>query len=526
MRQNLPVTQKNYDYPADWILLSTTDTSSIIKYANPSFCNVAGYQLDKMVGEPHNMVRHPDMPPAAFEDLWTTIKGGHPWKGMVKNRCANGDHYWVDAFVTPISEGGKVVEYQSVRTKPTSEQIDRAEESYKELNEKGSVAKLKRVMSLPNKIMALSVIALLPMLYVAIQSGLLAMALFAVTAVVLLVGLNMLLVRYKAIVAHCKAIYSSPLMSYLYTGHTDDIAQIELALRMQSSEMKAMLGRALDSCEQSACKATESVTKGEEVKNNSDSLTREVEQVATAMQEMTATLGDMASNCSDAANSSQSASDEANAGDAIVTQTISSIELMSSQLTETSLVIKDLEEQSKGIGTVLDVIQSIAEQTNLLALNAAIEAARAGEQGRGFAVVADEVRALAKRTHDSTTEIQNMINLLQQGTAKAVQSMHQGADSASQCVDQAAQAGNALRTIKEAIVSISDMTHHIASAVEEQSSVSNEVNRSMVNISQLNGSSNDLGDEMIGLNHVVVTNINSQKALVEQFLKRSQKQAL
>jgi len=266
----------------------------------------------------------------------------------------------------------------------------------------------------------------------------------------------------------------------------------------------------------------ESVSKGEEVKNNSDSLTREVEQVATAMQQMTATLGDMSSTCSDAATSSQAASDEANAGDAIVAQTVESIESMSTQLTETSLVITDLEDQSKGIGKVLDVIQSIAEQTNLLALNAAIEAARAGEQGRGFAVVADEVRALAKRTHDATTEIQNMINLLQQGTSKAVQSMQQGADSASKCVDQAAQAGNALRTIKETIVSISDMTHHIASAVEEQSSVSNEVNRSMVNISQLNVSSNALGSEMVDLSHEVVTNLNSQKSLVEQFLKRSQ----
>ena len=323
------------------------------------------------------MVRHPDMPPAAFEDLWTTIKSGNPWKGLVKNRCANGDHYWVDAYVTPISEGGKVVEYQSVRTKPTSEQINRAEDAYKELKEKGSLAKLKRVLNLPVKIMLLCAIALLPMLYVAIQSGMLGIGLFVVTAAILMVGLNMVLVRYKAIITHCKGIYSSPLMSYLYTGHTDDIAQIELGLKMQSSELKAVLGRALDSCEQAVSKAGESVSKGEEVKNNSDSLTREVEQVATAMQQMTATLGDMSSTCSDAATSSQAASDEANAGDAIVAQTVESIESMSTQLTETSLVITDLEDQSKGIGKVLDVIQSIAEQTNLLALNAAIEAARA-----------------------------------------------------------------------------------------------------------------------------------------------------
>ncbi|MPY25210.1 PAS domain-containing methyl-accepting chemotaxis protein [Shewanella sp. YLB-07] len=524
MRQNLPVTQKNYDYPSDWILLSTTDTSSVIKYANHSFCEVAGFSLDELMGEPHNLVRHPDMPPQAFEDLWNTINGGNPWKGLVKNRCANGDHYWVDAFVTPIAENGKVIEFQSIRSKPKNEQVQRAEEAYKELNEKGRVSKLKRVLSLSMKLALLACFSLLPMLYLAIESGVLGIGLLLITLMALFIGGNLVLSRFKVIVDKCKGIYSNPLMSYLYTGYVDDVAQIDLALQMQNSEMKAMLGRALDSCEQTAKKSLESVAKSEDVKTNSHSLTKEVEQVATAMQEMTATLGDMASNCSDAATSSQAASEEADAGDKIVSQTISSIQSLSEQLTNTSEVITELEEQSKGIGTVLDVIQSIAEQTNLLALNAAIEAARAGEQGRGFAVVADEVRALAKRTHESTTEIQTMINLLQQGTGKAVHSVHQGVDSAQLCSEQADQAGSALRTIRDAVASITDMTHHIASAVEEQSSVAVEVNRSVVTISELNGSSNDLGDEMVGINHEVVDNINSQKMLVEQFLKRSQKQ--
>lgn len=524
MRQNLPVTQKNYDYPSDWILLSTTDTSSVIKYANHSFCEVAGFKLDELVGEPHNLVRHPDTPPQAFEDLWSTIKGGNPWKGLVKNRCANGDHYWVDAFVTPISEQGKVVEFQSIRTKPTNEQIQRAEKAYKELNEKGKISKLKRVLSLPMKLGVLACISQLPMLYLAMKSGALGLGLLLVSLMGLFFGGYLLLARFRGVVDKCKGIYSNPLMSYLYTGHVDDVAQIELALQMQNSEMKAMLGRALDSCEQTADKSMESVSKSEEVKTNSLSLTKEVEQVATAMQEMTATLSDMASNCSDAATSSQSASEEADAGDKIVSQTISLVQSLSEQLSKTSEVIAELEEHSKGIGSVLDVIQSIAEQTNLLALNAAIEAARAGDQGRGFAVVADEVRALAQRTHESTTEIQTMIDLLQQGTGKAVSNVHKGVDSAQLCAEQAKQAGNALRTIRDAVASITDMTHHIASAVEEQSNVAIEVNRSVVTISELNSSSNELGDEMVSINHMVMDNISSQKVLVEQFLKRSQKQ--
>ena len=170
---------------------------------------------------------------------------------------------------------------------------------------------------------------------------------------------------------------------------------------------------------------------------------------------------------------------------------------------------------------MLDVIQSIAEQTNLLALNAAIEAARAGEQGRGFAVVADEVRALAKRTHDATKEIHSMINLLQQGTNKAVQSMHEGVEAASECITTADLAGAALRTIREAIVTITDMNHHIASAVEEQSSVANEMNRSVVNVSQFTHSSHQLGCEMVDLNDEVISEMDSHTVLVGQFLKRS-----
>ncbi|WP_372872163.1 methyl-accepting chemotaxis protein [Shewanella sp.] len=521
MRKNLPITQKENDYPDDWILLSTTDTKSIIKYANPAFCKVAGYQLTEMEGQPHNMVRHPDMPPAAFENLWSTIKKGTPWKGLVKNRCANGDHYWVDAFVTPISENGQIKEYQSVRTKPTRESVRRAESAYKELNEKGSVSQLKMKTTMTQKLGVVAVFALLPGLYLAIDSGAAGIVAWILSAAILFGGGLMCLRRYHELVKKAHGIYNNPLMTYLYTGHSDCVAQIDLALQMQASELRAVLGRTLDSSEQSKSSAHSSAAKGEDVQGNSAALQHEMDQVATAIQQMTATLQDMASNCADAANASQRASDESVAGDTIVTNTIKSIESMSSQLVNTSQVIAELEAQSKSIGTVLDVIKSIAEQTNLLALNAAIEAARAGEQGRGFAVVADEVRALAKRTHDSTTEIQNMISLLQQGTGKAVASMHQGVDMAQSCVEQSDKAGEALRSIRAAVASITDMTHHIASAVEEQSSVSNEVSRNIVNASQLATSSSQLGQEMVKLNQGLVVKIGSQEALVKQFLQRS-----
>lgn len=520
MRKNLPVTQREKDYPSNWLLLSTTDEKSIIKYANSSFCDVAGYDLESMVDQPHNMVRHPDMPPAAFENMWQTIQTGKPWKGLVKNRCSNGDHYWVDAFVTPISKDNRIVEYQSVRVKPSREQINRAEKVYKEINKSGKTSAFKKGFSFQSKLISLALVAFLPMIYLVINSGLIGWGLFALSLLILFGGGYLVLSHFRKLVKKATEIYNNPLMTYLYTGRNDDLAQIDLAMQMQASELKALLGRAFDSCKQSETNAKSSAQKTTELSNNRIKIQQEVEQVATAMEEMSATLSDMASNCADAATASIKASEESSKGDDIVSKTVSSINSMSSQLSQISQVVTELEDHSKGIGTVLDVIQSIAEQTNLLALNAAIEAARAGEQGRGFAVVADEVRALAQRTHESTTEIQNIINLLQEGTEKAVTSMEHGVNSAKTCVEQANLAGESLRTINDAVTSITDMNTQIASAVEEQSCVSNEVNQSVVTVSQIMTENNQLGEDAKNLNECVLEKVNSQKILVEQFLNR------
>ena len=211
----------------------------------------------------------------------------------------------------------------------------------------------------------------------------------------------------------------------------------------------------------------------------------DVEQVATAMNEMTATVQEVARNTSDAAGSAREASDEAVKGQKVVNNTVTSINQLANEIENASSVIQRLEEDSENIGTVLDVIKSIAEQTNLLALNAAIEAARAGEQGRGFAVVADEVRTLAQRTQTSTQEIQAIIEKLQSGAVEAVKAMNESRTQAQSSVDQSTKAGESLGTITEMVVRINEMNTQIASASEEQGEVAEQVNRSIVAISQV-----------------------------------------
>lgn len=217
----------------------------------------------------------------------------------------------------------------------------------------------------------------------------------------------------------------------------------------------------------------------------------ETEQVATAMNEMTSTVQEVAQNINHTASAAHEANEHTVSGQKIVGQAVVQVGQLADQIEQASATINDLEQQTEGINTVLDVIKGIAEQTNLLALNAAIEAARAGEQGRGFAVVADEVRTLAGRTQKSTEEINHMIEKLQSGSQRAVEVMEKSREQARTVVEHATESGTALSTIATAVTKINDMSTQIASAAEEQSSVSEEINR---NIVKINDMANDTAD--------------------------------
>jgi methyl-accepting chemotaxis protein len=209
------------------------------------------------------------------------------------------------------------------------------------------------------------------------------------------------------------------------------------------------------------------------------------DQVAAAINEMSSTVQEVANNASGAANAAQDADMSARKGMTIMQDTIASIQQLSAEVDNVSNAMNLLETETGRIGGVLDVIKNVAEQTNLLALNAAIEAARAGEQGRGFAVVADEVRALAKRTQESTAEIQHIIHAVQQGASKAMQAMKVSQDKTHSTSEMAGQAGQAIGEITHAVARIHDMNTQIATAAEEQSYAAEEINKNVVRVVHL-----------------------------------------
>ncbi|WP_027857730.1 methyl-accepting chemotaxis protein [Marinobacterium jannaschii] len=485
MKRNLPVTQQEQVYADNSNILSRTDLKGRITYVNEDFEKISGFDSEELIGQSHNIVRHPDMPPAAFADLWQTVQSGESWMGVVKNRCKNGDHYWVDAFVTPVSRGGEVKEFQSVRSKPTPEVVARAEALYDRLADGKTPRSLnKRSWPLLWKISALS--TLLPLL---------AAAIFLLTESPLIQGCLLLLLTVLAaavgwkllepldkVVKQSRKISDSRLARYVYTGRHDEAGQLQLALKMASSETAALIGSVADTSKVLDGNVASMSSSVEHSRNGAEQQFAETDTVASAVNEMSSSIQDVAANALQASDAAGDGREQVEQGKREVDLSVDEIGYLKTELDAAGKVIAAVEENSNSIATIVDVIQDIAEQTNLLALNAAIEAARAGDSGRGFAVVADEVRTLATRTRNSTEEINEMISRLQKASAKAVAAMEAGTERADKCLAQGTQAVDSLNRINQAIQIISDMNTQIAAAVEQQSTVAEEINRSVVSI--------------------------------------------
>ena len=507
-------------FPPSNILLSTTDLDSHIKYANKNFCDIAGYSLDEMTGHPHNMVRHPDMPKAAFENLWSTIKAGNSWMGPVKNKCKNGDYYWVNAFVTPIkNSAGTTVEYQSVRTTLDEEVKERANTLYPRLCAGDSPKKLNINTDITLWIQNI--------LFILVVTSALSLALanenFWVSLpnlIISAVGAGIFSTwrkKYKKVVRSSKSIFDNPLMRYLYSGNNDDVGCIELALKMQKSQLNAVVGRVSDDSDNITELAQQSSNSGNEVANILNQQAMETDQVATAINEMSATVQDIAKIVTHASQSSQQGLDISNEGQKIVFKTVEAINELSEQLADVDSAISRLINGTKSIETVLTQISSIADQTNLLALNAAIEAARAGEQGRGFAVVAEEVRALAMRSQQSTEEISTLLGQLQIESDSATSAMEQGNTLSKTCVALANETGQSLEKITSEVSELADISAQIATAVEEQSVVTEQVSMNIVSISDMATKSEENGLASVTLSRDLLGKLSDQQVLLEQF---------
>ncbi|MEY4640304.1 MAG: hypothetical protein RLZZ227_298 [Pseudomonadota bacterium] len=503
MRVNLPVTQVERTLMDAECIVSKTDLKGRIVYVNRPFLEISGFSEEELLGTAHNIVRHPDMPPAAYADLWRTLQRGRPWRGMVKNRCKNGDHYWVEANANPIWDEGRVIGYMSLRTKPSRAQVEAAEQIYQRFREgtargftlnEGRVVRsgvagwLASVVGMSIKLrMALvcsaigGVVAVLGILHpvdTALRAALVGVGLLLCGAAWWLLAGKILRPIADAVIA-CQTVAAGDVRLRSSIDAHNEVGRLMHAINTMAGNVASIVTDVNISAQNLAASSGE-------VSSTATALSHAASEQASSMQDTSQAIDRMSSLIRQNSENSR------------VTDGMAS--KSSSEAVDGGAAVKETVAAMKVIASKIGIIDDIAYQTNLLALNAAIEAARAGDHGKGFAVVAAEVRKLAERSQLAAHEI---------------------GEVAKSSVGLAERAGKLLEQMLPSIEKTSSLVQQINGASAEQTVGVAQVNTAMNQINQVTQQTASSSEELAATAEVMSGHASQLQQLMSFFKLRA-----
>jgi len=507
MRNNLPVSQHEYVLRGTQTLVSVTDLKGRIVHCNPAFIEVSGFSSEELMGQPHNIVRHPDMPAEAFRDMWDTIQARMPWTGLVKNRRKNGDFYWVQANATPMLDGDQVIGFLSVRTVPARDAVRDAEALYARMRadaelgrstwglhrgklvRQGLVGKLQRLLA-PGVMVQLALLQALAVLAAGAVSvlnapqGAGALVILGCAAASLWVVWNKAIAPLHTLVQDANYLAAGDLSHTVHLGAVGPLGQLQQALMQMSVNLRTVVSDVRDEIDQLGISVREIAEGNQDLSARTESQASSLQQTAASMEEINGTV--------------QQSAASAQRGSQLAHETIQITDHGNSAVTSVAESMNGISQSSGKITEIIQLIEGVAFQTNILALNAAVEAARAGEQGRGFAVVASEVRSLAQRTTSAAKEIRQLITESSEkighgekqttSAMERMQSVLQSVEKLDSVLAEISQASSEQTTgifqINEAVNQLDSLTQQNAAMVEQLAANAQSLNAQVEGISQ------------------------------------------
>jgi aerotaxis receptor len=511
MKTDVYVTNIETVLPENAFIYSQTDLKGKITEANEVFAEISGYSVEEMMGKPHNIVRHPDMPREAFADLWKSLKAGRPWRGVVKNRRKDGGFYWVIANVSPVREAGRVVGFQSLRQRPTREQIRAADEAYRLIRNGDSSLRVEEGRAVKARAHWIQY-ATHPSTHFAWGCYLALAA--AIAGIITLCGGNHLIVKPLALAAFVLGGFGALWVRMVtlprlqrdldgIEGYADSILStgdltLDFALDQRGRSgavarkfalMMSWVHATIQCIGDAAGKveeATREVLSGiQEIDDAASSQNAATSSVASAATELGVTIGEMTENLRMTENAVSDSGSRATAGADLSAKASATIQKLASVISSAATEVEALGKSSAEVGRVAMVIREIADQTNLLALNASIEAARAGEAGRGFAVVANEVRRLADRTMQATGDIDGLIANITSDSERAIAGMQKGAAEVARSVDLVRESEGTLNGINSLMGDAVRKVSEISSSSSQQTQAMNEISANINHVAAM-----------------------------------------